>query len=180
MHSGTVWLAPSSIRGVDGYGVFTTRDMKSGDEIVGADLGIPITHYGYDGEPKVGPRRLWKHVWDNYWWGRGVPDHVSYDSPPSIVDFQTGFGTFPNHHCALAHLSTKYPDPPYIDGVGDRYSNPGAGAFSYNRGRVFRVTRDLQAGGTFQKPCETHLSCAILDSVISHKACGGIIQTNSS
>jgi len=62
------------------------------------------------------------------------------------VDYQIGFGSLPNHHCVLDYLTTKYPNPPYIDGIADRFSHPGAGAFSYNRGREFYVRHHLEAG----------------------------------
>jgi hypothetical protein len=76
----------------------------------------------------------------------GVPDHVIYEAPPSIVDYQIGFGCLPNHHCVLSYLSTEYPTPPYVDSLADRYTHPSAGAFSYNRGREFTVSHALPAG----------------------------------
>jgi hypothetical protein len=75
-----------------------------------------------------------------------MPDHVLYDSPPETVDYQTGMGSLPNHHCVLSHLSSVYPNPPYDDSLASRFKDPGAGAFSYNRGREFFVTRDVEAG----------------------------------
>lgn len=76
----------------------------------------------------------------------GVPDHVAYEDSTSVVDYQIGFGCLPNHHCVLDYLSTKYPDPPYIDGMSNRFEKPNAGAFSYNRGREFIVSNNLTAG----------------------------------
>lgn len=85
-------------------------------------------------------------MFDNYWWGRGLPDHVVYEAALDSMDFQIGFGTMPDHHCVLDYLHTKYPNPPYIDSMANRFHEPGAGAFSYNRGREFTLSHSLEAG----------------------------------
>jgi len=58
----TVWIAPSSLRGVNGYGIFTTRDIRKGESILGAPdgVGIPVGSYHYNEEPKARERRLWR------------------------------------------------------------------------------------------------------------------------
>lgn len=38
----TVWIAPSSLKGVNGYGVFTTRDIQKGEPILGAPDGLGV------------------------------------------------------------------------------------------------------------------------------------------
>ena len=56
-------------------------------------LAVPVPNDQYPGRvPKKKERSLWRGVWDNYWWGRGVPDHVAYDGPPGtyVMDFQIG------------------------------------------------------------------------------------------
>jgi hypothetical protein len=54
----------------------------------------------------------------------------------------------PNHHCLLRSLKHRYPETaPYQDSLVNRYKDPGAGAFSYSRGREFTVIRDVPAGG---------------------------------
>jgi hypothetical protein len=147
----TIWIAQSSQKGNDGFGIFTTRNIQKGDSILGEPDGvaIPITayrsHKGIPSDKKV-VRRAWIHMWNNYWWGRGVPDHVSYEADVAVVDYQTGFGSLPNHHCLLDSLTTQYPDPAYDDTLVNRFKDPGAGAFSYNMGREFIVTRDVVAG----------------------------------
>lgn len=53
----------------------------------------------------------------------------------------------PNHHCLLKSLKHRYPEKaPYQDSLVNRYHDPGAGAFSYSRGREFTVLRDVDAG----------------------------------
>lgn len=39
--------------------------------------------------------------------------------------------------------SAVYPTPPYDDTLVDRFTDPGAGAFTYSRGRQFTVSRPL-------------------------------------
>ena len=136
LHIGTIWMAKSSLIGNEGFGIFTTRDLKAGEKILGGPdgLSIPIVQYHtHKGQPNYKAHKAWIGVWDNYWWGRGVPDHVSYEEPTDIVDYQINFGALPNHHCILASLSTQYPIPPYDDSLVDR-SSPAAGAFTYSRG----------------------------------------------
>lgn len=64
-------------------------------------------------------------------WGSGVADHVSYEAGTDVTDFQIAFGALPNHHCVLDNLDYVYPHPPYDDSMVDRFSDPGAGAFTY-------------------------------------------------
>ena len=90
---------------------------------------------------------------DNYWWGRGVPDHVSYEAGTDTVDFQIAFGALPNHHCVLDTLNPTYPVPPYQDNLVNRYKDPGAGAFSYSMGREFSVLHPLKAGSEVRVVC---------------------------
>jgi hypothetical protein len=89
-----------------------------------------------------------------------VADHVFFEDD-QVVDFQITFGSLPNHHCILDSLDNKQPDIPYNDalfaslsssssssnGCGSgRFTDPGAGAFSYSMGRSFVAKRDLAAG----------------------------------
>lgn len=70
-------------------------------------------------------------MWGNYYWGRGVPDHARYYAGEDVVEYQIAFGALPNHHCILESLDYVYPLPPYDDTMVDRFSDPGAGAFTY-------------------------------------------------
>lgn len=65
---GTVWIAPSSLKGFAGYGVFTTRDLDKDESILGIPDGvaIPIETDWDDHTPKVKERHDWWEVWGNY------------------------------------------------------------------------------------------------------------------
>ncbi|KAL7564516.1 hypothetical protein ACA910_017675 [Epithemia clementina (nom. ined.)] len=145
----SIYVAPSSLKGNPGYGIFTTRNLWKGEKILGGPDGVAIPVEGYNQRdiPKGDLKEHWIRLWDPYWWGRGVPDHVAYEAGPDIVDFQIGFGYLPNHHCELSSLDPGYPqDAPYEDSLANRFESPGAGAFSYNVGREFSSTRDVKPG----------------------------------
>jgi hypothetical protein len=76
----TVWIAPSSRRGVNGYGVFTTRDLKEGESILGSPDGVAIPVEGYHpshDQPNYESFRKFRELFDNYWWGRGQWQYFS-------------------------------------------------------------------------------------------------------
>ena len=60
------------------------------------------------------------------------------------IDYQITFGSLPNHQCVLQSLDYTFPESPYDDSLLNRYKDPGAGAITYHRGRVFRATRDVK------------------------------------
>ncbi len=137
----TIWMAPSSVKGLDGYGIFTTRSIKAGSKMLPGPDGpsIPVIDY---------VRGPWTKTMNEYWWesGRGVPDHVTYEGGDRVMDFATGFSSMPNHNCFLSSLKHRYPDVPYDDSLINATSSPGTGAFSYSAGRIFVATRDLEQG----------------------------------
>ena len=65
---GSVWIAPSSIQGFAGYGVFTTRDLELDESILGIPDGvaIPVETKWDASSPKQAERKAWWHVWGNY------------------------------------------------------------------------------------------------------------------
>jgi len=146
----TIYFAPSSLKGFPGYGIYTTRDLWKGERILGGPDGVSI--------PVEQPRRRtdfpkkdlvqkWTRLWGDYWWGRGVPDHVMYEDSAGVVDYQIGFGFLPNHHCLIDSLDPQYPpNAPYEDSLAQRFESPGAGAFSYSKGREFISFKDVGAG----------------------------------
>ena len=117
-------------------------------------------------------RRQFIGLFDNYWWGRGKPDHVSFLTHGSSIDFQITFGSLPNHHCVLDAVEAFYPHSRNADGYAphdDSYdrqqqhhhsssvssrngANPTtrtlllAGAISYHNGRNFTARRTVEAG----------------------------------
>ena len=146
----SIYVAPSSLKGFPGLGIYTTRDLWKGEPILGGPDGISIpieTAYHQRNLPKFQLRRQWANLWGEYWWGRGVPDHVTFESIGHVADFQIGFGFLPNHHCLIDSLNPQYPrDSPYEDSLANRFESPGSGSFSYSKGREFTATRDVSAG----------------------------------
>lgn len=64
-------MAQSSVKGLKGYGVFTTRDLVKGEHIMGVPDGVSIPIIGYWQRGKGRLERAkdaWMSVWDNYWW----------------------------------------------------------------------------------------------------------------
>ena len=140
----SIWMAPSGVKGLKGYGIYTTRDIGKGESILSApdSPSIPILDYREVDSEAVDQ---WVKVFWEYVWTRGRPDHVIYDAE-NTADFQTTFGSLPNHHCILDSLDSRYPETPYDDSLVNRYRDAGAGGFSYNAGREFFVRKTLKAG----------------------------------
>jgi hypothetical protein len=148
---GSIYMAPSSVKGLNGMGIFTTEAMTARDELLSEYDGpsIPVLdprRSDRDSEELAEQRKRWIELFDGYWWGRGVPDHTRYEAN-SVLDLQITFGALPNHHCALNAIAYTFQPPNYDDGMVDPDSSPGIGAFSYHNGRTFHVQvryRDVQ------------------------------------
>jgi len=136
-------MAPSSVKGLKGYGIFTTRDIDTGSNILSAPDSPSIPVLDYRDHESAGTDQ-WIGVFSEYWWTRGVADHVKYEAY-NAADAQMTFGALPNHHCVLDSLNMRYPETPYDDSLVNR-KDPGAGAFSYNMGREWIAGKDLKAG----------------------------------
>lgn len=87
----TIYMAPSSLKGNGGNGIFTTRDIARGSTMLSGPDGpsIPVVDY------RSG---RWTKTWNEYWWQRGVADHVTYEVEGDgyVMDYQFGFGSMPN------------------------------------------------------------------------------------
>lgn len=136
-----IYMAPSSVKGLDGFGVYITEPVSKGDFFFNGPDGpdILVTDYDYFpfNDTLARERAAWIRLFDGYWWGRGVNDMILYESQ-SNIDFQICFGSLPNHHCVLDAVDHEWPDPPYDDTMIE--DGPGLGAFSYYRGRNFFAT----------------------------------------
>eukprot|EP00547_Thalassionema_nitzschioides_P012338 CAMPEP_0194259980 /NCGR_PEP_ID=MMETSP0158-20130606/44910_1 /TAXON_ID=33649 /ORGANISM="Thalassionema nitzschioides, Strain L26-B" /LENGTH=653 /DNA_ID=CAMNT_0039000001 /DNA_START=1 /DNA_END=1959 /DNA_ORIENTATION=- len=146
----SIYMAPSSIKGVTSMGIFTTRDIpKKATALQGGTDGPSITILTdkFRASGLRFPKSSWIKVWGHYAWGRGkgVPDHINYEGD-SIMEYQTTFGALPNHHCVLSSTSFSFPDVPYDDSFAKYGSSPSTGASTYNTGRDWRVKRDVKAG----------------------------------
>lgn len=142
-------MAPTSIKGANTMGIYTTRDIKANEYILTAPDGPSITLLtdSFRARSSKFPDSDWIRLWGNYAWGRGkgVPDHVAYEAY-AVMDFQITTGALPNHHCLLDAIDFEFPWPSYDDSRVNHRESPGTGAFSYNRGRDFMVHRDVQGG----------------------------------
>lgn len=146
----TVYMAPSSVRGIKSMGIYTTKDLSRGSVIVKAadGLSIPVIDYYNDvgdTEQTKLARKKWISIFDEYWWGRGVTDQLRLEAD-TAVDFKMTFGELPNHHCVLDSLDLLNPHKGYNDGLVNRTIDPGVGAFSYHVGRKVIVNRQVSAG----------------------------------
>jgi hypothetical protein len=136
-----LYLAPSSIPN-GGYGVFTARSLNKGDIILEND-GPDIL--GVDPNQFEGPHtKLLDHVW--WSWEGGMSDTMAMDSLGGATDFQIMLGALPNFHTFLSNIHHAVPDFVYDDRMADRTKDPGAGAFSYYKGKIFSAGRNIAAG----------------------------------
>lgn len=142
----SIWMAPSSLKGHPGFGVYTTRDLDANESILQSPDSPSILVVDFDEEPVQSQvRQEWIKHFDDYWWGQ-MSDSSRYEAHGDIVDFQITLGSLPNHHCILANIDHRYPEILYDDSMVDRFRNPGAGAFSYSTGRDFYVNEKVSAG----------------------------------
>ena len=101
-----IYMAPSSLKGVNGLGIYTTRPIEKDEPFLNAPDGPSVAvldyhmHSDKNDDPLQEKRNAWINLFDDYWWGRGVPDQVAFEST-STIDFQITFGSLPNHHCVL-------------------------------------------------------------------------------
>ena len=79
-------MAPSSLKGHTGFGVYTTRDIDKGQAILSGPPGTPDgpTIAVVDSMRNVpfeltAAHHQFHNSFGNYWWGRGVPDHVAFE-----------------------------------------------------------------------------------------------------
>ncbi|KAL7569880.1 hypothetical protein ACA910_008547 [Epithemia clementina (nom. ined.)] len=147
----SIFIAPSSLHGNAGFGVYTNRNIKEGEAILSGPPGtpdgpaLPVVDPSYGFNPAY---TQWNDVFGHYWWGRGVPEYTRYEAK-NVMDFQITFGALPNHNCILGSLDMHFPTRPedaYDDSLSNRFRDPGAGAYSYHRGRIFYTNDELPAG----------------------------------
>jgi len=147
----TIWLGASSLKGHPGMGVYTTRDINAGSVVLHSGDGIAIPLYGIhhfsavEGLPNKKARNDMMNVWSDYIWSGNKPDHISYQER-GMSSYFPGYASLTNHNCILQSLRQRYIAPFYDDSLLNRYTDPGAGAFSYDKGRGNIVTRNVQAG----------------------------------
>lgn len=132
----SLYLAPSTISGA-GFGIFTTKDVIPGHGVLpySDSTSIVVCDYDYFGLNDED----WRHQ-DYFWNGAGLASFECDSASESVM----GFGALCNHHAALKNVHGYVQD--YDDTVADRFTNPGAGAFSYYGGHKFVATKHIAAG----------------------------------
>lgn len=147
----TVYMAPSSVHGIESMGIYTTKNLSKRSSIINAVDGLSIPVYGawasngHESKKMQEARNSWNKLFDEYWWGRGISDQMIWEADGAL-DLKMSFGQLPNHHCILHSLDLRNPRKGYNDALVNRTIDPGAGSFSYHIGREFSVHRDVQAG----------------------------------
>ena len=83
----TVWMAASSVKGLQGYGVFTTRDLAPEEEILGVPDGISIPIIGYRQRrgSAAAAKDAWINVWDNYWCVRACYSFHPFGADETLI-----------------------------------------------------------------------------------------------
>jgi len=169
----SIYMAPSSIKGVTSMGIYTTRDILANDEKLlrggpdGPSITILADRSRSDKSARFPHNQIsWLQLWANYAWGlgHGLPDHIAYEaatslftipdeapsdengSPYLVLEHQTTFGALPNHHCVLGSLSYGFPTNTYDDSLISDKNSASLGAYSYNVGRDWYVSRPVKAG----------------------------------
>lgn len=136
----TLYMAPSSLRALKAFGIFTVKPFKKGSLLLPTDCpGIPMIDCAFNFKPHD------NGFLHSYSWFHGHSQDADYEAF-EVGEFAVTFHALPNHHGYLAALDPYTARPSYDDTVVNRSTDPEAGAFSYHRGRDFFTYRDLEAG----------------------------------
>mmetsp|Transcript_4976 Transcript_4976/g.7341 ORF Transcript_4976/g.7341 Transcript_4976/m.7341 type:complete len:671 (-) Transcript_4976:204-2216(-) len=134
----SIYMAPSSIPNA-GFGLYTIRDIKAREALLPfTDApSIPVCDEYAKGDLEL---HHWNHG-DYLWGGTGLAEFECENVSESVVTF----GSMCNYHTYLANVIPQ--NAKYDDTIGGgRFSNPGAGAFSYHTGHDFHAELDINAG----------------------------------
>lgn len=134
----TLYIAESSVEGVNGVGIFTAKPFSVGSVVSPPDSpSIPVC----DPWPDSG-------LVNHYWWGegKGTSDDMSFECVDYTVDYFVMFGALPNYHTFLTNFIIHIDNVPYDDSMIETTANPGAGAFSYHGGRTIVASKNIEAG----------------------------------
>ena len=132
-------------------GVYTTRPIPKGEKVLATNDGLAIPLYAFRHTPEQSPnfqsKVAWKKLWIEYVWSGNKPDHISWEQDNTFMSsFAPCYSSLTNHHCLLSSLRQQYPEPWYDDSMLNRFSDPGAGAVTYDAGRENTVGRNVQPG----------------------------------
>lgn len=87
MYEGSIYLAPSSVTGNPGLGLYTTRDIRKGENVLRARDSISIPIFDLERGPASTMRYQWFNLFKKYFWAKGVPAHSRFEAR-FVVDFQ--------------------------------------------------------------------------------------------
>lgn len=135
----TLYIAESSVQGINGVGIFTAKSFNKGDVITPPDApSIPVCD----------PWSLSSGTINHYWWGegKGTLDDMSFESTDYCMDFFVQFGSLPNYHTLLKNIMIDADPIPYDDSFIESTANPGAGAFTCHGGRTILAKSYVSAG----------------------------------
>lgn len=134
------YLAPSSIPGAGGLGIFTTKHIAKGSRLFKHIDGPTVVIQDPDVQ-NHGRRPIW--VDKVFMWT--IRRHY-YKESQSGFETSPNLGVMVNHHDVLASMVADRDDEEYNDSLLDRFKDPGAGAISYHTGRFFTTIRDVAPG----------------------------------
>jgi hypothetical protein len=72
LSTGSIYLAPSSLKGNPGFGVFTTRDISRQEPVLTGPDGpsVVVIDQGRNVPGTIrAAQRAQEELWGNYWWG---------------------------------------------------------------------------------------------------------------
>ncbi|KAG7345925.1 SET methyltransferase domain containing protein [Nitzschia inconspicua] len=162
----SVYLAPSSIPDAQtnlpaGFGIYTTRNIDKGDyiwrngegpSVVITDVRINYQHllktrYDYtDEEIPADTIPSWaQYIFLYPCVGFNMETYDPKMQKINSLESNMNLGSIANFHPFLQNVAYDDTDW-YDDGLLDRYQDPGAGAFSYHRGKYWYAERDVEAG----------------------------------
>jgi hypothetical protein len=107
----TIFMAPSSLNDPNnpsdvhaGYGIFTTRFVKSGESFqpFPDQSAIAVADWHTNGGPtRKKEREQWSETFDNYWWGRGTKSICLFSIRVVRLCFQFVWSVYVSHTLVL-------------------------------------------------------------------------------
>mmetsp|Transcript_26636 Transcript_26636/g.30489 ORF Transcript_26636/g.30489 Transcript_26636/m.30489 type:complete len:617 (+) Transcript_26636:206-2056(+) len=134
----SLYMAPSSIPH-SGFGVYTGRKIPRNSAVqpYSNSVSLAVTDVTFHTENEDSD--YWSHV-DYLWSGSGLAEFEADEVSENVFVM----GCLANFHTYLKNLHPESVE--YDDTIADRFTDPGAGAFSYHAGHLFTAVRDIEAG----------------------------------
>lgn len=135
-----IYMAPSAIPNA-GMGLYTVVPMKHHGIIQDTDSpGVALI------DPYTGPSTYMRLIVDKSWpETKGMYDDMRFEAKHPL-EMSFNFGALPNFHPYLYNIQTRQPKDLFNDSILNRTVDPGAGAYSEYKGKMFSANRDIEAG----------------------------------